>query len=54
MAKALLCVLKLIGFTAVGVGKRTLAALIQSLIYGGSIVGGSIFSIMQSIAMRKW
>jgi hypothetical protein len=40
--------IKLIGFTAVGVKKFTLAAMIQSKMYGGFIAKKSIFAYLQS------
>lgn len=40
--------IKVIGFTAVGVKKFTLAAMIQSKVYGGFIAKKSIFAYLQS------
>ncbi|CAE6528795.1 unnamed protein product [Rhizoctonia solani] len=39
----------LLGFTASGVAAGSLAALIQSAIYGAAVPAGSLFAIMQSI-----
>lgn len=43
--------LYVIGFTAAGPAGGSLAAWIQSAVYGGAIVSGSWFAICQSIAM---
>ncbi|KDN39774.1 hypothetical protein RSAG8_08566, partial [Rhizoctonia solani AG-8 WAC10335] len=39
----------LLGFTASGVAAGSLAAAIQSAIYGAAVPAGSLFAIMQSI-----
>ncbi|CAE6371103.1 unnamed protein product [Rhizoctonia solani] len=39
----------LIGFTASGVAAGSLAAAIQSAVYGAAVPAGSLFAIMQSI-----
>lgn len=41
--------LKVTGFTASGIKFGSMAALIQSKIYGGIIAKGSLFSYLQSI-----
>jgi len=40
-----------IGFTAGGVAAGSLAAAIQSAVYGGAVGAGSLFALCQSIAM---
>ena len=46
--------LKITGFTAAGVKSGTLAALIQSKVYGAYIAKGSLFSYLQSIGATCW
>ena len=43
--------LGLIGFSPIGPVAGSLAAGIQATFYGGSITSGSLFAILQSIAM---
>lgn len=38
-----------IGFTAAGVAANSMAALIQSVVYGGAVGATSIFAVLQSI-----
>ena len=38
-----------IGFTVVGVAANSIAALIQSVVYGGAVAATSIFAVLQSI-----
>lgn len=42
-------VLAQIGFTVVGVAANSMAALIQSVVYGGAVGATSIFAVLQSI-----
>ena len=42
-------VLAQIGFTAAGVAANSMAALIQSAVYGGAVGATSIFAVLQSI-----
>ena len=44
-------VLGLIGFSPLGPVAGSLAAVIQSCVYGGAVASGSIFAVLQSIAM---
>lgn len=44
-------VLGVIGFAVTGPVAGSLAAVIQSTVYGGSVAAGSWFAILQSIAM---
>ena len=45
--------LGLIGFSPIGPVAGSLAAGIQAMFYGGSIASGSLFAILQSIAMAS-
>lgn len=38
-----------IGFTAAGVAANSMAALVQSVVYGGAVAATSIFAVLQSI-----
>ena len=38
-----------IGFTAAGVAANSIAALVQSVVYGGAVAASSIFAVLQSI-----
>ncbi len=38
-----------IGFTATGVAARSIAAVIQSVVYGGAVASTSIFAVLQSV-----
>ena len=38
-----------IGFTAAGVAANSIAALVQSVVYGGAVAATSIFAVLQSI-----
>ncbi len=38
-----------IGFTAAGVAARSIAAVIQSVVYGGAVASTSIFAVLQSV-----
>ena len=40
-----------IGFAATGPVAGSIAAIIQSTVYGGAVASGSVFAILQSIAM---
>ena len=44
-------VLDIIGFGTLGVKAGSLAAYVQSTVYGGNVVAGSLFSSLQSSAM---
>lgn len=46
-------VLGIIGFAVTGPVAGSLAALIQSSVYGGTIAAGSWFAVAQSIAMAS-
>lgn len=43
--------LGLIGFSPVGPVAGSIAAVVQSTVYGGAVASGSFFAIAQSIAM---
>ena len=45
--------LGLIGFSPIGPVAGSLAAGMQAIFYGGSIASGSLFAILQSIAMAS-
>lgn len=51
LAYCLVTILGLIGFATTGPVAGSLAALIQSVFYGGTVAAGSAFAIAQSIAM---
>ena len=38
-----------IGFTTAGVAANSIAALVQSVVYGGAVAASSIFAVLQSI-----
>jgi len=38
-----------LGFTAAGVAANSIAALLQSVVYGGAVAATSIFAVLQSI-----
>jgi hypothetical protein len=44
-------VLGVIGFAVTGPVAGSLAALIQSTVYGGAVASGSVFATLQGIAM---
>lgn len=44
-------VLGIIGFSAIGPVAGSLAALMQSTVYGGAVAQGSVFATLQGIAM---
>jgi len=46
-------VLGLIGFSPIGPVAGSLAAVIQSTVYGGAVASGSLFAILQGIAMAS-
>ena len=48
---AAITILGVIGFAVTGPVGGSLAAIIQSSVYGGSVAAGSWFAILQSIAM---
>ncbi|KAL2010832.1 hypothetical protein VTN00DRAFT_3550 [Thermoascus crustaceus] len=50
---AIRIILRIIGFGIQGPIRGSLAALLQAVLYGGRIAGGSMFAICQSLAMRK-
>jgi hypothetical protein len=49
----LVTILGAIGFAATGPVGGSIAALIQSAVYGGAVSAGSWFAIAQSIAMAS-
>lgn len=44
-------ILGVIGFAVTGPVAGSLAAIIQSTVYGGAVASGSVFATLQSIAM---
>jgi hypothetical protein len=48
---AAITVLGIIGFAVTGPVAGSLAALIQSTVYGGAVASGSIFASLQAFAM---
>ena len=45
--------LRVIGFAVTGPVAGSVAAAIQSIVYGGSVVAGSLFAWAQSVAMTS-
>ena len=46
-------VLGCIGFSPIGPVAGSLAAVIQATVYGGAVASGSVFAILQGIAMAS-